>query len=326
MSTSRLRALVTLCMTALCPAAALHAAEDAPVTVTARVIVAEADETRVADSFRYEVQVSCPRGTRVEAPDVMPALGTEFALIRTLPVERRMEGGLLELTFGHELRALAEGEHEIGGLSVAYRAPGEREAREAPVPPVALSVRLEPVETLAPLIAQPLGPPYWLGWALVLGLVAAGALGVGVWLLRSRRRRPAREPPRTVVAAHERALRELDLLAEADLVKAGEAKQFYSRLSAILREYLEARFEVPAMEQTTWMIGRALQSPDVEKEWREEFTRLLGMCDLVKFAEQSRSEADARADLAGAREAVARSRHVPPVAPQTTEHSEAAVS
>ena len=325
MRTPRLCALLPACLAVLCLAAALHAADEAQVTVTARTIAGEAGEVQVAESFRFEVHVSAPRGTRVNPPDPTPALSTAFALVRALPVERGGEGGSLELTFPYELRALAEGEHEIGGLSVAYRARGDRETREAPVPPVSLTVQLEPVETLAPLIAQPLGPPYWLGTALALGVAAAAALALGGWLIASRRRRPVREAPRTSVAAHARAVRELDLLARADLLSAGDAKQFYSRLSTVLREYLEARFEVPAMEQTTWMIGRALERQDVEDGWREEFVGLLRMCDLVKFAEQSRTDEDARADLARAREAVARSRHVPPAAPQATEPSEAAV-
>lgn len=325
MRTPRLRVLLPACLAALCCAGAPGADDGGPVTVAARALVGEGGEAKVAESFRYEVQVSCPRGTRVEAPDPKPALGTSFALVRALPVERGGEGDRLELVFAYELRPLAEGEHEISGLTVACRARGEREAREVPVPPVTLSVQLEPVETLAPLIAQPLGPPYWLGTALVLGLIAAGALALGWWLIAARRRRPAQAVPQVVVAAHERALRELDLLAQAGILGAGESKGHYSRLSAIVREYLEARFGVPAMEQTTWMIGRALEREDVEDGWREGFVGLLRMCDLVKFAEQERTEDDARADLARAREAVMRSRHIPAVAP-AAEQSEAAVS
>src|SRR5205814_8938652 len=68
------------------------------------------------------------------------------------------------------------------------------------------------------------------------------------------------------------------------LLERGDWKPFYLRLSEILREYLGARFDAGALEQTTTELlaslrGAGLLAPDLERIalWCQG-------CDLVKFA------------------------------------------
>lgn len=85
--------------------------------------------------------------------------------------------------------------------------------------------------------------------------------------------------------AHEIAYSELKALVDENLIDAGEIKQFYMRLSSIIRRYIENRFGLKAPEQTTeeFLTGleKANEFPDEYKPLLRDF---LKYSDLVKFA------------------------------------------
>jgi len=81
------------------------------------------------------------------------------------------------------------------------------------------------------------------------------------------------------------ALQDLDKLKEEKLWQKGEIKEFYSRLSDIMRIYLENRYQIPAMEyvssETMQSFNKILQQEDMLSEMLEG---ILLTSDIVKFA------------------------------------------
>ena len=66
---------------------------------------------------------------------------------------------------------------------------------------------------------------------------------------------PVMEPPKP---AHQRALMSLDALSEAQLPAQGRWREYYFRLSEILRKYLGERFDFDALECTTEELSECL--------------------------------------------------------------------
>jgi hypothetical protein len=56
---------------------------------------------------------------------------------------------------------------------------------------------------------------------------------------------------------------------------------YYTRLSEILRGYLEHRFDIPALESSTYDLKLLLKNININEEWLNDFLRV---GDLVKFA------------------------------------------
>ena len=56
---------------------------------------------------------------------------------------------------------------------------------------------------------------------------------------------------------------------------------YYTRLSEILRGYLEHRFDIPALESSTYDLKLLLKNINLNEEWLNDFLRV---GDLVKFA------------------------------------------
>lgn len=101
---------------------------------------------------------------------------------------------------------------------------------------------------------------------------------------RSGAAEPVVPPPTPVVPAYEWAIEQLAVLDQQQLWQRGEVKDYQSRLTGIVREYLERRYDIAALEMTTGEIVAALANTDFEQGHTSTIQRLLQMADLVKFA------------------------------------------
>ena len=139
------------------------------------------------------------------------------------------------------------------------------------------------IEDIEDVVDMPKKSSLWWIWVLIIALLAIVA---GAFLFLRRKR--AAELIRIFKPAHEIAYARLRALIKEDLVAADRIKEFYDRISSILRHYIEHRFDLRAPERTTEEFLAELQYTDVlgarDKESLAEF---LTHCDLVKFARHS---------------------------------------
>ncbi len=120
------------------------------------------------------------------------------------------------------------------------------------------------------------------------GLIAV-ALGLLIgYLVRYFRKRFGRSQviPREVSSELPEviALRELEKLKGEKPWLHHKVKLYYTGLSEILRTYLESRFQIMALEQTTDEILRELKSAGCETSDHTHLAGILKLADLVKFA------------------------------------------
>ena len=125
-------------------------------------------------------------------------------------------------------------------------------------------------------------PRHW--WPYILaGLVLLIIVALGYLLYRRKikaieiHRVPA-EPPYDI------AIRELTLLKEKDLPGKGKIKQYYIELSNIIRRYIEGRFNINAVEATTYELKKIFKHPELSREEALNALSFLFRSDLVKFA------------------------------------------
>ena len=88
------------------------------------------------------------------------------------------------------------------------------------------------------------------------------------------------------IPAHIIAFEKLDKLKEAKLWQEGKLKPYYSTLTDILREYIENRFRIQALEQTTDEILYSFRHVSIDEESKSKLKQVLVLADLVKFAKE----------------------------------------
>lgn len=124
----------------------------------------------------------------------------------------------------------------------------------------------------------------WWFW-LIIGVLLA-VTGIVIYFHYAKKgkislklRKPE-EPP------YERAVRSLNDLRAQHLCEQGREKEFYTRLTDILRVYLDSRFGINAMEMTSTQILKALEGNEATRLPRLHMSQLLEIADFVKFAAQ----------------------------------------
>jgi len=85
---------------------------------------------------------------------------------------------------------------------------------------------------------------------------------------------------------YEIALERLNSIEEEKLWQNGKHKAFHSEVTETVRTYLESRFRVNAMEQTSAEIINQMKYADIDVEAQSDLVRMLKLADMVKFAKE----------------------------------------
>ncbi len=163
--------------------------------------------------------------------------------------------------------------------------------------PLLLQVSTIPVDTTQAIkdIKAPYEETYtWLDWLkdnMYVVYIALAAILLIVIIIYIVRHYARKEKPMVIIEvpkipAHIIALEKLDKLKEEKLWQEGKLKQYHSSLTDILREYIENRFKITAMEQTTDEILFGFRNVAVDDESKMKLKQVLILGDLVKFAKE----------------------------------------
>lgn len=163
-----------------------------------------------------------------------------------------------------------------------------------------VALRVYPIDTITAnsdlMPMSGLQPPYerkfvdylpdWLvdNWLYILIALIIIAGGICAYLLLTRKVKIRILPQKKPEPPYNVAMAKLEQLREEKLCEHGFQKEYYTRLTDILREYLDKRFAINAMEMTSTQIRHALDSSKDEIMSKELVEHVLETADFVKFA------------------------------------------
>ncbi|MDM8551518.1 hypothetical protein QUF72_15635 [Desulfobacterales bacterium HSG2] len=128
---------------------------------------------------------------------------------------------------------------------------------------------------------------------ILLTLLILGILVAAFFYLRKRKKR-IKEKKIVTLSPDESAYASLDELIDLESL---EGKEFYFRLSAILRNYIEGRYGINAPEMTTEEFIPRIEELGIDKELRKNLKELLHATDPIKFAGVYAIESQMKKDL-----------------------------
>ena len=217
-------------------------AEKGPVKLFVRV---SPREPRLSDLVEMDVKVESQPDVEIKPPAFGQAVG-EF-IVRDYTERPAQPGAGKRRNFHYQLEPAHAGKHLVRSVSIEFvdkRPNSERPGEPALIEtdPLEVNVTSE-VGNEAPSLAnlQPMLPPRpvpqnaAIGWLVAAGVVVLLII-LGVVALRRRKRRPI-EPRRQT--PEEIAQAALALLLAEKLPTRGLVKEFYLRLTGIVRQYVE---------------------------------------------------------------------------------------
>lgn len=161
--------------------------------------------------------------------------------------------------------------------------------------PLLIDVQNVEVDTAKAIfdIKTPMEEPFsavdWLkeNWIWVAGTLALILLIV-VLIIYLTKKKPAEivKVVAPIIPPHVIAIQRLETLNNQKLWQDGKIKQYHSEISEIIRQYIEKRYQVNALEETTSEIIHGLRLHGIDSLLMTKLNQTLVLADLVKFAKE----------------------------------------
>ncbi len=284
-------------------------AEKGPVKLLVQVTPRE---PRLSDLVEMDVTVEAAAAVEIKPPAFGQAVG-DFLIRDYSERPPAADAAANVRRFHYQLEPTHAGKHLIRSVSIEFvdrRAKSEQSGKAAWIETAPLEVNVtSEFGGEAPSLAnlEPMAQPIPVQPALAYAwLAAAGVVGLFAILLLfvfRRRQRQVSEPRKKT--PEEIAQEALAALLKENLPARGLVKEFYLRLTGIVRQYVETTTGIHAPEQTTEeflrdMRGRAVFPPERSARLAE----FLEAADLIKYAGQQPGEGQIEQSIMRAHEFV----------------------
>ena len=249
---------------------------------------------QVGDQIGLELNVTVPAGSRLQWPMLLDTLAQQVEIVRKSGIDTvKSDREKFTLKQNLTITSFDSGSYVIHPLVFKYHLPGDTVTYFTETLPLTLDV--QNIETDQSQDIKPIKPPLtapvtfreilpWIGIVALIGIIAAL---VYFYLKRKKAQPPVMATRlKTTIPPYEAAIEALESLRVKKLWQSGQVKEYYSELTEIVREYIELRYPVRAMEMTTAEIYSALRKTEVTASAREKLNSVLVLADLVKFAKE----------------------------------------
>jgi Predicted membrane protein len=253
-------------------------------------VTAKFDSTSIliGDQVKLHLELELPSTAKVQMPQFRDTLASHVEIVKALAPTQSQKDGKLFIKQELLVTSFDSGYHKISPIAIPYVMGAVKDTLRTAS--LFLSVNTLPVDTTKSIkdIKAPMSAPfsildYWLYIAGFFGLVI---LVFAIWLIvKLFRHEPIFGPPRVILPPHAIALQELDKLRAEKLWQNDKTKLYYTRLTEIIRTYIEKRFEIKALEMTSDEIVVALRGVNYEEQSSIDLLqKMFSTADLVKFA------------------------------------------
>lgn len=261
--------------------------ERGPLTLHVKV---DKSAINLSQTVQLRLEAALKQGYEIKMPNVAQVL-RGFGIVDTQNLGSRLgDNDNITTTVSYRLEPFLPGKISIPALQFEFydaNAPDKIISRfeTEPIEIEVTSVLEADSNSLAiadieDVVEMPSNAVYWYLLAVLALLLIISGL---IWF--RLRRKKLEKLVRIYRPAHEIAYLRLRVLQNENLIQSGRIKEFYERISDILRHYIEDRFELRAPERTTEEFLNELSgSEQLRESDKKDLGRFLEHCDLVKFA------------------------------------------
>lgn len=242
----------------------------------------------IGDHINFTLTISHSDEVGIVTPFFRDSL-SRFEIIKELPVEKEKTNDKNLLSYKYVLSYFDSAEVTIPPIKIFYRTKYDTTLQSVQSDSIQLRIHKLSVKVEEDIkdVKPPIRIPFdWL--TLLIWILVAVAILVIAFLLYKKyfSKKPAEEivKPKIILPPYEEALMKLDQLEREQLWQKGFVKEYHSRITEIIREYFEKRFNLPALELSTSEQLEYLKMIPEAKEILSLTESFLSNADLVKFA------------------------------------------
>ena len=271
----------------------LHAQEVKVATSTKNI--------KIVEQIEYKISVQAPADAVVIFPEGQTFGALE--MVKTNPTDTLKEKGKFRLEKAYYLTQFDEGKYTIPQQKIQISHKDfYTDSLLVEVHNVAVDTLKQPLYDAKPIVevTSPSSSHLWL-W-IVLGIVALLLTAAALYFFVFRKKKLSAEEERKKLPPFERAIQDLKDLQNSKYLIESQHKAYYTRLTDIVKEYLEDEVHILAKESTTDELLAKINNLQktgklyLSTETINNLKRVLQNADLVKFAKSKPSDNNAEYD------------------------------
>jgi hypothetical protein len=251
----------------------------------------DASIIKIGEQTKLHLIVQAPPDAKIKFP-VIPDTITKIEIVNRAKIDTVKSADGKQISYEQiiTITAFDSGYYAIPPFVFPYTRNGKPEVDSTMTEAMLFTVHTVPVDTTQAIkeIKQPLDIPFSFREALPYILAGLGVILLIFMVFYLLRKSKKKGPEAKVFVpkrpAHEVALEELRKLEAEKLWQSGYYKKYHSALSDIVRTYIEHRFGMMAMEQTTDEILVGFKGKMLDVLLKEKLQYILQTADFVKFA------------------------------------------
>ena len=242
----------------------------------------------VGDRIALMIIVDAEPGYLPSDPTIARQIGS-FEVVQTQAAQKSTRGAQIRFIYRYAITAWTVGDLVLPSIAVTYVGPngasGTAQTAETPIKVVTVATAGENLSDIKPLksqltVTEELLPKLTrLAIGLAAALLVAALAALIFWLMLRRGSHLSLEQRLTPV---QRALRELDQLADLRLPEQGKTAEHYDRLTGSLRRYAVERFGVQP-GRSSREVRDALERAGLERTQAAAIYEILREGDEVRF-------------------------------------------
>ena len=251
------------------------------------------DSIMIGDQFTLEVTVEKDMVQIVAFPDFTGGSldGKIIEILEEGPVDTlEVDGRRQKLQKKYKLTTFEDGYYGFGHFPALYLDKNvtdtiwSRDSLNLFIETFEIDTLTQTIHDIKRPLRAPFRPGEISGYAGLV-LLALVIIIVALWLIiRWRRNRRLFGDPKHRDPPHVAAIKALEILHNQKLWQNNKHKHYYTRLTDILREYMEGRYGVSAMEMTSDEIMTSMAERGISGKPYDNLRGILSTADLVKFA------------------------------------------
>jgi len=270
----------------------LHAQEVKVATSTKNI--------KIGEQIEYKISVQAPANAAVVFPEGQTFGALE--MVKTNPTDTLKEAGKFRLEKAYYLTQFDEGKYTIPQQKIQISHKDfYTDSLLVEVHNVAIDTLKQPLYDAKP-IAEVTSPSSSHLWLWIVGIVALLLTAAALYFFVFRKKKLSAEEERKKLPPFERAIQDLKDLQNSKYLIESQHKAYYTRLTDIVKEYLEDEVHILAKESTTDELLAKINDLQqtgklhLSAETISNLKRVLQNADLVKFAKSKPSDNNAEYD------------------------------
>ena len=238
------------------------------------------ENTTVGDKFVLNIKAE---GLNIDSLDKSKLQDLNFGDFELLDVQPSQDGSVNFI-----LSTYKPGKVELLSVEIPYTYNDQKKFVKTKALPVEIKSVLDPnnppqdIQDIKGIIKFNHGILWYLPFILILIILIIISCFIYKFI-KKKNRKPTQEEIIQSIPPKEYALKQLDELLALNLTEKGHIKEYYDKLSDIIRFYISRTYSVDGMEKTTTELYSMLKNK-ITPEQNRELKNYLINCDFVKFA------------------------------------------